>query len=92
VGAKSGTNMLYITTRSYGVLCKGNGWASNTRDYLMARSLRTKYPPFATWLLNIVRVQTINGVDVDPNVIHFFGPANPIAYMYKNMWAYGNHY
>ncbi len=92
MGAKSGKNMLYITARSYGVSCKGNGWASNTRDYSMAKSLGTKYPPFATWLLKTVRVQIINGVDVDHNVIHFSRLPNPIAYMYKNMWAYGNHY
>jgi hypothetical protein len=92
VGAKNGTNMLYITARSYGVLCNGNGWASNTRDCSMARSLGTKYPPFATWLLNIVRVQAINGMDVDANVIHFSSLPNPITYMYKNRWAYGNHY
>jgi hypothetical protein len=49
-------------------------------------------PPFAIWLLNIIRVQTANGVDVDPNVIRFFHPPNPIAYTYQNMWAYGNHY
>jgi hypothetical protein len=39
MGAKSGTNMLYIIARTYGVLCMGNGWVSNTRDYSMARSL-----------------------------------------------------
>jgi hypothetical protein len=92
MGAKSGTNMLYITTITYGVLCKGNGWASNTRDYSMAKSLGIKYPPFATWFLNIIRVQTINGVDVYPIVIHSSNPPNLIANMYKNMWAYGNHY
>jgi hypothetical protein len=48
--------------------------------------------PFATWILNIVRVQIANGVDVDLNVIHFSHPPNPIAYTYKSMWAYGNHY
>jgi hypothetical protein len=58
----------------------------------MARSLGIKYPPFVTWFLNIIRVQTINGVDVDPIVIHSSGPPNLIAIMYKNMWAYGNHY
>jgi hypothetical protein len=31
-------------------------------------------------------------VDVDLDVIHFSHLPNPIAYMYKNMWAYGNHY
>jgi hypothetical protein len=31
-------------------------------------------------------------VDVDPNVIYFSCPPNPIVYMYKNMWAYGNHH
>jgi hypothetical protein len=31
-------------------------------------------------------------VDVDLNVINFSCPPNPITYMYKNMWTYGNHY
>jgi hypothetical protein len=48
--------------------------------------------PFATWFLNIVRVQTTNGVDIGPNVICFSRPPNPITYTYKSMWAYGNHY
>jgi hypothetical protein len=61
VGGNSGKNMFYIIARSYGVPCKGNGWPFNTRDYSMAISLGAKYPPFATWLLNIVKVQTING-------------------------------
>jgi len=47
---------------------------------------------FATWFLNIVRVPTSNGVDVDLDVIRFSRPLNPITYTYKNMWAYGNHY
>ncbi len=85
MGVMSGKNMLYIIARSYGVSCKGIVRAFNTKDYSMAKSLGTKYPPFATWLLNIVKVQTINGVDVDPNVIHFSCPRNLIAYMYKNM-------
>jgi hypothetical protein len=85
MGVMNGKNMLYIIARSYGVLCKGNGWAFNTRDYSMAKSLGTKYPPFATWLLNIIKVQTINGVYVDPNVIHFSCPQNLIVYIYKNM-------
>jgi hypothetical protein len=37
-------------------------------------------------------MQIVNGVDVDLNVICFSHPPNPIAYMYKSMWAYGNHY
>jgi len=84
VGAKSGKNMFYIIVRSYGVLCKGNGWASKTRDYSMARTLGTKYPPFATWLLNIVRVQIINGVDVDLNAIlwkHIPSCTSPIIFV-----------
>jgi hypothetical protein len=85
VGANNGKNMFYIIARSHGVSCKGNGWPFNTRDYSMAISFDTKYPPFATWLLNIVKVQTIKGVDVDLNVINFSCPPNPITYMYKNM-------
>jgi hypothetical protein len=51
-------------------------------------------PPyaFATWLLNIVRVQIANGVDVDLNMLHFPHLPYPISHTYKNMWAYGNHY
>jgi hypothetical protein len=37
-------------------------------------------------------VQIVNGVDVDPDAIHFSRLPNLIAYMYKSMWAYGNHY
>jgi len=54
--------------------------------------LTINIPPFANWLLNAMRVQTINGVEVDPDVLHFFHPPNRIAYACKNMWAYGNHY
>jgi hypothetical protein len=34
-------SMLYIATRLYGVSWKGNGWESNMKDYVMARSLGT---------------------------------------------------
>ncbi len=39
-----------------------------------------------------MRTQTINGVEIDPNVLRFPYPPNYIAYTYKSMWAYGNHY
>jgi hypothetical protein len=57
----------------------------------MAIYLATNIPPFANWLLNVVRIKTVNGVEVDLDVLHFFGPPNHIAYTYKSMWAYGNH-
>ncbi len=31
-------------------------------------------------------------MDVDLDVMHFSHPPNSIAYTYKSMWAYGNHY
>jgi len=43
-------------------------------------------PPFATWISNIVKVQIANGVDVDPNVIHFFSPSKPYCiYVQKHV-------
>ncbi len=83
--------MLYITIGSYGVLCKGNG-GHRTRGIMQwLDHLAQDIPPFATWFLNIIKVQIANGVDVEPNMILFFCLLNPIAYTYKNMWAYGNH-
>jgi hypothetical protein len=32
-------------------------------------------------------MQTINGVEVEHDVLHFFHLVNRIAYTYKNMWA-----
>jgi len=54
--------------------------------------LATYIPPFATWLLNVVGMQIVNGVEVDPHVLCFSHLTNCITYTYKNMWAYGNHY
>ncbi len=54
--------------------------------------LATYIPPFTNWLLNVVRMQTTNGVEVDHDVLHFSYPPIRIAYTYKSMWAYGNHY
>ncbi len=76
----------------YRVLCKGNGWASSPREYTMAKSLGNRYPTFANWLLNVVKMETINCVEVDLDVLHFSHPPNHIAYTYKNMWAHKNHY
>jgi hypothetical protein len=47
---------------------------------------------FATWLLNIVKVHMANGVNVEPNVISFSHLSRLVAYMYKCMLAYDNHY
>jgi hypothetical protein len=54
--------------------------------------LTTYIPPFANWLLNVVKMQTTNGVEVDLDVLRFSRPQNRIAYIYKNMWVYINHY
>jgi hypothetical protein len=47
---------------------------------------------FATWLLNIGRVHIANGVDIEPNLMSFSRLSRLVAYMYKCMWAYDNHY
>jgi hypothetical protein len=57
----------------------------------MAKYLATYIPPFANCLLNVVKMKTANGVEIDHDVLHFFGPPNHIAHIYKIMWAYGNH-
>jgi hypothetical protein len=37
-------------------------------------------------------MQIANGVEVDLDVLRFSHPPNRIAYTYKNMRAYKNHY
>jgi hypothetical protein len=58
----------------------------------MAKYLVIDIPHFANWLLNVQRMKIANGVEVDHDVLHFFSPPNHIAYTYKSMWAYGNHF
>jgi hypothetical protein len=68
------------------------GGCLTRRNIQWPNHLAQDIPSFATWLLNIVRVHIANGVDVDPTVISFSHLSRLVAYMYKSMWAYDNHY
>jgi hypothetical protein len=63
------------------------------REYTIAKPLGNIYiPPFTKLLLNVVRMHTTNGVEVDLDVLCFSHLPNCITYTYKIMWAYKNHY
>jgi hypothetical protein len=49
-------------------------------------------PSFASRLQDHVKGKIHNGIKVDADLVWLSHPLNHNAYIYNNMWAYGNHY
>ncbi len=58
----------------------------------MPPHLQGEMPSFINWLQDYVKGKHHNGIEVDADLVRLFHPPNHNAYIYNNMWAYGNHY
>jgi hypothetical protein len=59
---------------------KATGGRRTRKNIQWPNHLAIDIPPFANWLLNVVRMQTTNGVEVDLDVLCCSCPPNCIAY------------